>query len=238
MRDFRVFILCGLGLTLAACDGGEPLGTPALTPVGSGLSVARTAIPASMPVNPAAERTSLYGRRARELLTDVRAGSVGDTLTVVISIDDSAQFENESERERRADADLDFDIFGAARGFDGPEGTAEAEAALGIGATSRYEGSGAIDRSERLRLRVAVVVTEVLANGNLVIAGNQEIRVNDEVRVLQLAGIVNPLDVTRANTVGYEKIAEARISYGGRGRQSEVQSPNWGQQIYDRVVPF
>jgi flagellar L-ring protein precursor FlgH len=71
-----------------------------------------------------------------------------------------------------------------------------------------------------------------------VIAGNQEIRVNDEVRVLQLAGIVNPLDVTRANTVGYEKIAEARISYGGRGRQSEVQSPNWGQQIYDRVVPF
>ncbi len=83
-----------------------------------------------------------------------------------------------------------------------------------------------------------MIVTEVLANGNLVISGTQEIRVNAEVRVLQLQGIVNPLDVTRANTVSYEKIAEARISYGGRGRSSEVQSPNWGQQLYDRVVPF
>ena len=87
-------------------------------------------------------------------------------------------------------------------------------------------------------MRVAAFVVEVLPNGYLVISGTQEIRVNSEVRVLQLAGIVNPLDISRANTVGYEKIAEARISYGGRGRSSEVQAPNWGQQIFDRVVPF
>ena len=126
----------------------------------------------------------------------------------------------------------------AGRGFDGPEGSAEAELNGGVGSTSRYRGTGAIDRSERLSLRVAAVVKEVLPNGNLFITGTQEIRVNAEVRVLQVAGIVNPLDVNRNNSVDYERIAEARISYGGRGRQSEIQSPNWGQQIYDRVVPF
>ncbi|MBJ3778684.1 flagellar basal body L-ring protein FlgH [Acuticoccus mangrovi] len=236
MRSPPVLFVCGL--SLAGCAEGQLLGTPAFSPIGEGLAVTRTELPTAIPVNAAAEPGSLFGRRTQDLLTDVRAKNVGDTVTVEINLDDSAQFDNESERERDSQTDFDFSIFGAGRGFDGPEGTAEAAANLGIGANSRYRGSGAIDRSEQLRLRVAAVVTEVLANGNLIISGVQEIRVNDEMRVLRLAGIVNPLDVTRANTVGYEKIAEARISYGGRGRQSEIQSPNWGQQIYDKVVPF
>lgn len=225
-------------LALAGCAEGQPLGTPALSPVGSGLVVDRTVLPVAVPAHAAAEPNSLYGRRTRELLTDVRASDVGDVLTVVIEINDRASFQNESEREREAETNFDFSIFAAGRGFQGPEGSAEADAALGIGSDSTYRGAGAIDRSERLRLQVAVVVMEVLPNGNLVIAGTQEVRVNAEVRVLHLAGIVNPLDVTSFNTVSYDKIAEARISYGGRGRSSEVQSPNWGQQIYDRVVPF
>ncbi|MEO1105968.1 MAG: flagellar basal body L-ring protein FlgH, partial [Pseudomonadota bacterium] len=222
---------------LAGCAEGQPLGVPALTPVGEGLTVTRTTIPTAVPLA-LSDGPSLYGRSSRELLTDVRANNVGDTLTVVIELDDRAQFDNESERERESESDFDFGIRGGGRGFDGPANSAEANGELGIESNSRYRGSGAIDRSERLRLQVAVIVTEVLGNGNLVISGTQEIRVNAEVRVLQLKGIVNPLDVTRANTVSYEKIAEARISYGGRGRSSEVQSPNWGQQIYDRVVPF
>ncbi|MEM9223582.1 MAG: flagellar basal body L-ring protein FlgH [Pseudomonadota bacterium] len=222
---------------LAGCAEGQPLGVPALTPVGEGLTVTRTAIPTTVPLSLSGE-TSLYGRSSRELLTDVRASNVGDVLTVVIELDDRAQFDNESEREREADTDFGFGIGVAGRGFDGPSNSAEADGDLEVDSSSRYRGSGAIDRSERLRLRVAVIVTEVLTNGNLVISGTQEIRVNAEVRVLQLKGIVNPLDITRVNTVSYEKIAEARISYGGRGRSSEVQSPNWGQQIYDRVVPF
>ena len=223
---------------LAGCAEGDPLGTPALSPVGAGLSVERTSIPATVPAAPFGGPTSLYGRRSRSLLTDVRASNVGDTVTVEVSLNEGASFANESERERRSDTDLNASISGSGRGFDGPAGSAEAEGGFGLGAASRYEGTGAIDRSEQLRLSVAAIVTEVLANGNLVIAGKQEIRVNDEVRVLELAGVVNPLDITRRNTVSYQKIAEARIAYGGRGRQSEVQSPNWGQQIYDRVVPF
>ncbi|WP_420392737.1 flagellar basal body L-ring protein FlgH [Acuticoccus sp.] len=226
------------GLALAGCVGTLPLVEPPLSPIGDGLSVHRTALPATVDVHLANDPSSLYGRRSRELLTDVRAGNVGDTVTIVIQLDERAEFENESERERRSDAALDFNIFARGRGFDGPEGAAEAEADGSVGSSSRYRGTGAIDRSERLSLRVAALVIEVLPNGNLVIAGSQEIRVNDEVRVLRVAGIVNPLDVTRNNDVDYARIAEARVSYGGRGRQSEVQSPNWGQQLYDRVVPF
>lgn len=233
----RSVLLTTTAIALAGCQS-TPVATPQLTPVGSGLSAQRVAMPAAVEVAALGDPTSLYGRRSRELLTDVRAGNVGDTLTVVIQIDDEAQFDNESERTRESDADFDFDIAIAGRGFQGPEGSADAALGAGVGSTSNYKGSGAIDRSETLRLRVAAVVTEVLPNGNIFIQGSQEIRVNDEVRVLQVAGIVNPLDVSRANTVDYERIAEARISYGGRGRQSEVQSPNWGQQIYDRVVPF
>ncbi len=222
---------------LAGCAEGQPLGVPALTPIGEGLAVTRTAIPTAVPLS-MSDSASLYGRQSRDLLTDVRAGNVGDVLTVLIEIDDEAQFDNESERKRESDVSADFAIGANGQGFDGPSGSANADGNLGIGSSSRYRGSGAIDRSESVRLRVAVIVTEVLTNGNLIVSGTQEIRVNAEVRVLKLAGIVNPLDVTRSNTVSYEKIAEARISYGGRGRSSEVQSPNWGQQIYDRVVPF
>jgi flagellar L-ring protein precursor FlgH len=225
-------------LILAGCNT-TPLVRPELSPVGSGLAVTRTALPATVPVHPQSMTPgSLYGRRARDLLTDVRAGDVGDTLTVVIMIDDKAEFDNESERSRASSADANLNIFGSGQGFDGPGGEAELEGGGKLGSSSKYKGAGAIDRSEKLSLLVAAVVTEVLENGNLVISGSQEVRVNDEIRVLEVRGFVNPLDVTRENTVDYQKIAEARISYGGRGRQSEIQSPNWGQQIYDRVVPF
>lgn len=237
MRSWQP-LLVPLALTAAGCAWDEPLGVPDLSPVGSGLAVERTAIPVALPVDPQRASNSLFGRRSLDLLTDVRAINVGDTLTVIIQINDRAEFENESERERESDTNFDFSIFAAGRGFQGPESSANADADLGIGSDSSYRGSGTIDRSERLRLLFAVTVTEVLPNGNLIIAGTQEVRVNAEIRVLQLAGVVNPLDISRNNTVTYEKIAEARISYGGRGMTSQVQTPNWGQQIYDRLIPF
>jgi flagellar L-ring protein precursor FlgH len=85
---------------------------------------------------------------------------------------------------------------------------------------------------------VAAIVTEVLPNGNLLISGSQEVRVNFEMRIVNIAGIVRPRDISTRNTIFYEKIAEARISYGGRGRVTEVQQPRWGQQLYDNVTPF
>ena len=103
---------------------------------------------------------------------------------------------------------------------------------------SSANGQGTIDRSEKLQTSVAAVVTEVLPDGNLVVSGSQEVRVNFELRQLSVAGIIRPHDISKDNTIPYEKIAEARISYGGRGRLSEVQQPGWGQQLYDNFKPF
>ena len=105
-------------------------------------------------------------------------------------------------------------------------------------ASSHSKGEGTIDRSEKLHLTVAAVVSEVMPDGNLLVSGSQEVRVNFEVRVLNVAGIVRPLDIAADNTIAYDKIAEARVSYGGRGRISEVQQPAWGQRLYDAVAPF
>ena len=109
---------------------------------------------------------------------------------------------------------------------------------LGATSTSSTQGQGNIDRQEQIQVSVAAVVTEVMPNGNLVISGSQEVRVNYELRQLTVAGIVRPTDISRANTVSYDRVAEARISYGGRGRLSEVQQPSWGQELWDSLKPY
>ena len=95
-----------------------------------------------------------------------------------------------------------------------------------------------MNRSEKVSLTIAAVVTDVLANGNLVIQGRQEVRTNREVRELTVAGIVRPEDISSANTIAHTQIAEARISYGGRGDISRVQSTPAAQSLVERFSPF
>jgi flagellar L-ring protein precursor FlgH len=107
-----------------------------------------------------------------------------------------------------------------------------------INSQTSTKGAGKIDRTEEVRFSVAAIVVDVLPNGNLLISGSQEVRVNYEMRIVNVGGVVRPLDIARTNTIAYDKIAEARISYGGRGRSMEMQQPAWGHQIYDQVMPF
>ena len=107
-----------------------------------------------------------------------------------------------------------------------------------IDSATSNSGTGTIDRDETIQLKVAAVVSQVLPNGNLVLHGRQEVRVNFEVRELQIAGIIRPEDITSENTISYEKVAEARISYGGRGHMTDFQQPRYGQQVLDIIFPF
>jgi flagellar L-ring protein precursor FlgH len=204
-----------------------------MTPVGYGLNVAREPMPVVFASTGRGSYHSLWTQSSADLFQDPRAKKVGDVVTVNIQIDDKAQFDNTSDRSRTSSARLGFDV-GA--DFNGRSGEFSADGDLRSG--SKSEGQGSIDRSEKLRLSVAAVVTEVLPNGNILISGSQEVRVNFEVRVLNIAGIVRPRDISRKNTISYDKIAEARVSYGGRGRITDVQQPAWGQQIYDAITPF
>jgi flagellar L-ring protein precursor FlgH len=104
--------------------------------------------------------------------------------------------------------------------------------------SSSQDATTEVKREEQLALSVAAEVTQVLPNGNLVVNGRQEIRVNYEVRELQIAGVIRPQDISSTNTINYYKLAEARISYGGRGQQTDMQQPRYGQQLLDIVNPF
>lgn len=230
-------LLAGCNTTTLKEIGREP----ALSPVGAGLDPVGQAAVQYVDVAPPPKRFSLWNDRQARLFVDQRALSPGDLLTVRIRINDRARFKNESDRSRTANRSLDIGArfgWGAKHGdYDG-KGSAEGNAEGEIGSNTNTASSGATERSESLELLVAAVVTEVLPNGNLLIQGSQEVRVNAELRILQIAGIVRPADIGAQNTIEYERIAEARISYGGRGRLTEVQQPPYGQQIIDIVSPF
>ncbi len=220
---------------LAACaTRPEDLGRePGMTPVGSGIAVQREPLPHLFKGSGPSAANSTWSNASADLFTSPRARQVGDIVTVNIQIDDKAEFENASDRSRRSSVSAGLDYAFSFKGWNA-DGTADA----GINSSSDSTGQGTIDRSEKLRLSVAAVVNEVLPNGNVVISGSQEVRVNFEVRVLNIAGIVRPRDISPKNTISYDKIAEARVSYGGRGRLMEVQQPAYGQQLFDVLTPF
>lgn len=188
----------------------------------------------------AAQRNSLWRTGARAFFRDQRAARVGDILTVEISIADSASVTNTSARSRTSGESAGLDhLLGLedAAGAILPGGYDPANA-VELTADSNSEGTGTVDRSEEIDLTIAAVVTGVLPNGNLVIEGRQEVRVNYEVRELLISGIVRPEDISNGNTVKNTQIAEARISYGGRGQITDVQQPRYGQQVLDVLLPF
>lgn len=236
MKARPFLIITALALAGCATPPMEEVNRPpALSPVGYGVGMdPKTAYSYPTPPAQATKKYSLWDDRQSKFFTDARALQAGDILTVDIQINDRARFRNESERSRTSSRGLDLAANVGVWPWKGVTGNAE----FGVDSDTATKGTGATARSEDIRLSVAAVVMDVLPNGNLVISGSQEVLVNAELRILTITGIVRPSDIGAANTVSYERIAEARISYGGRGRLTEVQQPGWGHQIVDNILPF
>lgn len=181
---------------------------------------------------------SLWRNGSRAFFKDQRAHQVGDILTVAVKITDKAKYENETSRSRSANENSGVTDFIGTKTIPNLAKAVLPGRILTADSTGSSDGKGTIDRKEELQTNVAAVVTQVLPNGNLVVEGRQEIRVNFEVRELIVAGIVRPEDIQSDNTIDSTKIAEARIAYGGRGQITDVQQARYGQQLLDIVLPF
>ena len=192
-----------------------------------------------------AEASSLWQSNTTSFFGDRRAKNIGDLLTVTIDINDQAQLRNASERSRsNAQGAEDPSFLGYGSQIDSIlPGVDQSDLPTGgnivdLNSTSSSSGDGSIRRNEQIKLRIAAVVIKVLPNGNFVIAGRQEVKVNHELRELRIAGMVRSVDINLDNTVSYDKIAEARIAYGGRGQLSAVQRPRYGQDFLEVVLPY
>jgi flagellar L-ring protein FlgH len=225
-----------LAISLGGCAGDlREIGTePKMSPVGTGLSVDMQPTASALFIPAAKQKSpSLWDGNRANIFSDPRATQIGDVVTINIAINDSATFGNATDRSLDSVINTGFDWK-----LQQDNAQKELKPTVTSESLSSTKGQGNIDRSEKIQLSVAAVVTDILPNGNLIVSGSQEVRVNYELRLLNVAGIIRPRDISRNNTIAYDKVAEARISYGGRGRIMEVQQPALLQQIYDRIKPF
>ena len=181
---------------------------------------------------------SLWRNGSRSFFKDQRAHQIGDLLTVTVNITDQANFANETQRDRTSKEDSGVTDFIGAKTLGIQAQKVLPGRFLQTDSTSQYDGKGSVQRKETLQTNVAAVVTQVLPNGNMVVEGKQEVRVNFEIREMIVAGIVRPEDIQSDNTIDSSKIAQARISYGGRGQIFDFQQPRYGQQVTDILLPF
>src|SRR5262249_13063476 len=225
----------------AAVDRLKSVGeAPALTTIENptaqpGYKPVQMPMPTPQPVsyNP----NSLWRNGSRAFFKDQRAHQVGDILTIKVKITDNAQMTNETQRSRANKEDSGVTDFIGSKMIKHPATSLLPGRILTADSTASSDGKGSVNRQEALLTNVAAVVTQLLPNGNMVIEGKQEVRVNFEVRELVVAGIVRPEDIESDNTLDSTKIAEARIAYGGRGQITDVQQPRYGQQVLDLVLP-
>ena len=246
-RAYRSLVfLVAVGF-LGGCNTLDRLGNigtePGLSPVGEHVIEASDQ-PVTMPMPPIQpeiyQANSLWRQGARAFFKDQRARDIGDVMTVNVTISDEASLDNESSRTRTNAENLGID---GVLGLDGKiqallPGNPDLGSLVDIDSDVSNLGQGSVSRTEDIQLNVAAVVVQRLPNGNLVIHGRQEVRVNYEVRELYVAGVVRPEDIAPDNTIAHDQIAELRVAYGGRGQLSDVQQPRYGSQVLDVILPF
>src|SRR5215469_909165 len=193
---------------------------PPLTPVDNpttkpGYKPVQMPMPTPQPAsyNP----NSLWRNGSRAFFNDQRAHQVGDILTVKVNINDTAEFQGQTQLQRSTTEESAITNFIGANTITNPAKAVLPGSLLNADGNTQMNGNGTINRQDQLVTNVAAVVTQVLPNGNLVIEGKQEIRLNSEMRVLIVAGVARPEYIESDNTIVLPKIAEARVAYGGKG---------------------
>jgi flagellar L-ring protein FlgH len=245
MMRLPILLLAALGLS--ACSTAERLSRLGQGPELAGIENPTAdprwrpvTMPMPNPSDPPLQNNSLWRQGSRTFLRDQRAASVGDLVTVLVSIQDDADMENSTKRNRDNSESMGIpNLLGLESSYGRlfPAGF-DPSKMVSAGSSSDVTGAGTLKRSEQINLRVAATVSQVLPNGNLVVVGRQQVRVNQELRDLQVGGIIRPQDIGSDNTVRHDRLAEARIAYGGRGTISDVQRPRYGQELLDAILPF
>lgn len=232
-------LLTGCGALQRLSEVGRP---PAISPT-TDPTKAPEWRPVSLPM-PAAEPTptelnSLWRQGSRAFLKDQRASRVGDIVTILVNTADSADVENNSTRAGTGSEALGVpNLFGIEGSLGRILSNATASSLVGTSSKSAWTGQGVIKRIDNVTISLAGLVTQVLPNGNLVVVAHQELRVNSELRDLEVTGVISTQDISSDNTISHRRLAEARITYGGRGQSTDVQTPRWGQQLMDILLPF
>jgi flagellar L-ring protein precursor FlgH len=222
--------LSEVGRPPAMTPTSDPTQEPNYRPLTMPMPAAQTAVP---------QANALWRSGSRAFFKDQRAAQVGDIVTVLVNITDAADLKDNTAATRSGNESMGLpNLFGfeatIPKLLAGANPSSLVSASSGNGNTATAE----LQRNETVTLRLAGVITQVLPNGNLVVSARQEVRVNDELRDLQVSGVIRPQDIASDNTVQHDRMAEARISYGGRGEISDAQHPRWGQQVLDAVLPF
>ena len=234
-----LLLLTGCGTLTKLSEVGRP---PAMTP-----SSDPTADPAYRPISlpmprgktELAEANSLWRAGSRAFFKDQRAAQVGDIITVLVNITDAADVENATTAGRTSNqSEAAPSVLGLQASIPHLFAQTSPGSLVSTNGAGNNSGTGTIKRTETVTLRLAGVITQVLPNGNLALAARQEVRVNSELRELQVSGVIRPQDIGSDNTVTHDRLAEARIAYGGRGTLSDVQTPRYGQQLLDILLPF
>jgi flagellar L-ring protein precursor FlgH len=240
----RLVHFFSLAVLVSGCSSLEEVGRlPDFTPVQTSAETSamlNPSLPQTIEKKSPVDGASLWTASRQSLLGDRRAIERGDIMTVVIEIDDSAEFSNTSSRGRSGTETAGIpSLLGIPQRINEslPDG-ASLDELISTSGTSSSSGNGSVSRNETLELMIAATIVDVLPNGVLHIQGSQEVRVNFEIRELLVEGYVRPEDISRQNEITYDKIASARISYGGRGQIMQMQQPRYGQQIADIVLPF
>ena len=228
MIRYRLLILC-MALLLGACAG------PA-----SRVDLNEVEPVAPVMTEPPAPQTagSLWTERRGGMFVDMKGRTVGDIITVVIIENASASKEATTETDRSSSMSAGISkLFGLERSIGRAAGL-DPSSLVSATTTNEFEGGGKTERKEELAATLTTQIVEVLPNGNLKIAGNKTVTVNNEMQIVKLSGIVRPSDVSPRNLVDSKNILNARIAYVGKGVISDKQQQGWLVRGLDKVWPF